>query len=511
MPEIKCPHCGTTFTVDQTEYSRLLSNVKDDAFHAELEARSNALSEKEEVERRLLAKDYETQTKDLEAKLKEQETKTLMEKKALEEELTRQKAQAKMDTDLALANEKARYAEEFQQAQSQIEALKSQIALKDKDLEAKLKEQESKALMEKKALEDELARQKEQAQKEIELALANEKARYAESFQQANFQIESLKNQIALKDKDAQLQREKDAQEKVNALLSLQNELELQKRERTLAENEIKKGYEDRLRAAQAETDYYKDLKARMSTKMVGETLEQHCLIEFNKIRTTAFPNAYFEKDNDASEGSKGDFIFRETDPDGIEILSIMFEMKNELDETATKHKNEDFFAKLDKDRKTKKCEYAVLVSLLEEDNDFYNAGIADVSFRYEKMYVIRPQCFIPMITLLRNAALKSQDYRRELAQQRTANIDVTKFENKLLDFQEKFGRNYELAKNHFEKAIVEIDNTISHLQKVRDSLTKSSDQLKHANDKAQDLSVKKLTYDNPTMKKAFEDAKENN
>ena len=442
MPEIKCPHCGTTFTVDQTEYSRLLSNVKDDAFHAELEARSNALKEKEEVERRLIEQNYEAKAKDLEAKLKEQEAKAAMEKKALEDELARQKDQAKKDTDLALANERAKNAEDIQQAKSQ---------------------------------------------------------------------IENLKNQIALKDKDAELQREKDAKEKENALNTLQNKLELEKKERALSETQIKQGYEERLRVAKEETEYYKDLKSRMSTKMVGETLEQHCLIEFNKIRMTAFPNAYFEKDNDASDGSKGDFIFRETDTDGTEIVSIMFEMKNELDNTAAKHKNEDFFAKLDKDRKTKKCEYAVLVSLLEEDNDFYNAGIADVSFRYEKMYVIRPQCFIPMITLLRNAALKSQSYRHELALTRAANIDVTNFENKLIDFQEKFGKNYESAKSHFDTAIEEIDKTIAHLQKVRDNLTTSSNQLRLANDKAQDLSVKKLTHGNPTMKKAFEDAKENN
>ena len=442
MPEIKCPHCGTTFTVDQTEYSRLLSNVKDDAFHAELEARSIAMKEKEEVERRLIEQNYEAKAKDLEAKLKEQEAKAAMEKKALEDELARQKDQAKKDTDLALANERAKNAEDIQQAKSQ---------------------------------------------------------------------IENLKNQIALKDKDAELQREKDAKEKENALNTLQNKLELEKKERALSETQIKQGYEERLRVAKEETEYYKDLKSRMSTKMVGETLEQHCLIEFNKIRMTAFPNAYFEKDNDASDGSKGDFIFRETDTDGTEIVSIMFEMKNELDDTSAKHKNEDFFAKLDKDRKTKKCEYAVLVSLLEEDNDFYNAGIADVSFRYEKMYVIRPQCFIPMITLLRNAALKSQSYRHELALTRAANIDVTNFENKLIDFQEKFGKNYESAKSHFDTAIEEIDKTIAHLQKVRDNLTTSSNQLRLANDKAQDLSVKKLTHGNPTMKKAFEDAKENN
>ncbi len=439
MPEIKCPHCGTTFTVDESEYHRLLTSVKDDAFHAELEARSKELQAREESERKLLAKDYEAKAKELEAKLKEQEAKANLEKKSLQEALNRAREEGKKETELALAKEEAKKAEALNDAQARINALKADLSLKDKDAE-----------------------------------LALEKAK-------------------------------KESQER---LLSLQNDLELERKDRALAESKIKDTYEAQLKLAKEETEHYKDLKARMTTKMVGETLEQHCLIEFNKIRMTAFPNAYFEKDNDDSSGSKGDFIFREVDPDGTEILSIMFEMKNEIEETQAKHKNEDFFNKLDKDRKNKKCEYAVLVSLLEADSDYYNAGIVDVSYRYEKMYVIRPQCFIPMITLLRNAALKSQSYRHELALQRAANIDVTNFEEKLLDFQDRFGKNYESAKKNFDTAIEEIDKTITHLQKVKDSLTTSSNQLRLANDKAQDLSVKKLTRGNPTMKKAFEDAK---
>ena len=245
-----------------------------------------------------------------------------------------------------------------------------------------------------------------------------------------------------------------------------------------------------------------------MSTKLVGETLEQHCMIEFNKLRMTAFPKAYFEKDNDASGGSKGDFIYRETDENGTEIISIMFEMKNENDTTATKHKNEDFLKELDKDRREKNCEYAVLVSMLEADNEYYNAGIVDVSYRYEKMYVVRPQCFIPIITLLRNAAFNAAQYKQELALVRTQNVDVTNFEDKLLDFQEKFGKNYALANERFNKAIEEIDKTIDYLNKVKNDLLGADRNLRLANDKAQDLTIKKLTHNNPTMKALFEESK---
>lgn len=250
---------------------------------------------------------------------------------------------------------------------------------------------------------------------------------------------------------------------------------------------------------------YYKDLKAKMSTKMVGETLEQHCEVMFNQLRPTAFKNAYFEKDNDAKTGSKGDYIYRECDENGVEIISIMFEMKNEMDETATKHKNEDFFKELDKDRKEKKCEYAVLVSLLESDSELYNAGIVDVSYRYDKMYVVRPQCFIPIITLLRNAAMNALAYKKELAIVRNQDIDITNFEDNLLQFKDAFSKNYELAHSHFDKAIDEIDKTIQHLEKVKKELQGSDNQLRIANNKVDDVSVKKLTKDNPTMRAKFE------
>ena len=249
---------------------------------------------------------------------------------------------------------------------------------------------------------------------------------------------------------------------------------------------------------------YYKDLKTRMSTKMVGETLEQHCEIQFNQLRATAFKNAYFEKDNDARTGSKGDYIYRECDENDVEIISIMFEMKNEMDETATKHKNEDFFKELDKDRREKKCEYAVLVSLLEADSELYNGGIVDVSYKYDKMYVVRPQCFIPIITLLRNAAMNALIYKQELEVVKNQDIDISRFEDNLLQFKNDFGRNYNLAHSHFDKAIDEIDKTIDHLQKVKKELMGSDNQLRIANNKVDEVSVKKLTKDNPTMQAKF-------
>jgi len=249
---------------------------------------------------------------------------------------------------------------------------------------------------------------------------------------------------------------------------------------------------------------YYRDFKARQSTKMVGESLEQHCLTEFNRIRATAFRNAYFEKDNDARTGSKGDFIFRESTEEGTEILSIMFEMKNEMDETATKHRNEDFLKELDKDRREKGCEYAVLVTLLEPDSELYNSGIVDVSYRYPKMYVIRPQFFIPLISILRNAALNAVEYRQQLAVIQNQNIDITNFESEMNDFKDRFNRNYELASRRFKEAIDEIDKTITHLQKTKDALLSSENNLRLANNKAQDLSIKRLTKNNPTMQAKF-------
>ena len=286
------------------------------------------------------------------------------------------------------------------------------------------------------------------------------------------------------------------------------NKLEVSEAETKSREVVLKEKYEGALALKDEQISQLKDFKAKQSTKMVGESLEQFCHDEFDKIRMTAFPNAYFEKDNDAKTGSKGDFIFKETDENGVEIVSIMFEMKNEMDTTATKHKNEDFFKELDKDRNEKKCEYAVLVSMLEADSGLYNTGIVDVSHRYPKMYVIRPQFFIPIITLLRNAAMKSLETKRELALVKEQNIDITHFEENIEAFKTGFARNFELAKKKFDTAIEEIDKTIEHLQKTKEALTRSSENLRLANDKADGLTVKRLTRGNPTMQKKFEDLK---
>lgn len=284
----------------------------------------------------------------------------------------------------------------------------------------------------------------------------------------------------------------------------LANKLVSKDAEKQLLESSLKDKYESELKSKDEMIAYYKDMKAKLSTKMVGETLEQHCEIEFNKLRATAFPNAYFEKDNDARSGSKGDYVYRETDDAGNEIISIMFEMKNEGDETATKHRNEDFLRELDKDRNEKKCEYAILVSLLEADNELYNSGIVDVGHKYPKMYVIRPQFFIPMITLLRNAALNSLKYKSELALVKAQNVDITNFEDNMNKFKEGFARNYDLASRKFKTAIDEIDKTIDHLQKTKDALLSSENNLRLANNRAEDLTIKRLTRGNPTMAAKF-------
>ena len=294
-------------------------------------------------------------------------------------------------------------------------------------------------------------------------------------------------------------------------IVSLNNKIDLNKKEAEIKQNNLIEQQRLELKAKDEQIAYYKDMKLKLSTKLVGESLEQHCQNAFNSIRMTAFPHAYFEKDNDSSSGEKGDFIFKEYTEEGAELISIMFEMKNENDETATKHKNEDFFTKLDKDRKTKNCEYAILVSMLEPESELYNAGIVDVSYKYPKMYVVRPQCFIPIITLLRNASLNASKYKNELMIARNQSIDVTNFENSLLDFQDKFNKNYNLASQRFNSAIEEIDKTIDHLNKVKEGLLGADRNLRLANDKAQDLSIKKLTRNNPTMKEAFDKVKNEN
>lgn len=325
--------------------------------------------------------------------------------------------------------------------------------------------------------------------------------------------IQELQSRLEQKDSERELAitkavAQKDAQlgEKQLEISRLSSAIESSKNQYALQERTIKEGFETQLRLRDEEIERLKDFKAKQSTKMVGESLEQFCFDEFNKIRMTAFPTAYFEKDNDARSGSKGDFIYRECDENGVEIISIMFEMKNEMETTATKHKNEDFFKELDKDRREKNCEYAVLVSLLEADSDYYNAGIVDVSYQYEKMYVVRPQCFIPIITLLRNASLNSLKYKQQMEVMRNQNIDITNFEASLNDFKNDFAYNVDQAHKRFDEAIKGIDDTMNKLQKIRDALTKSDDQLRRANNKVEAVSIKKLTKGNPTMAAKFDE-----
>ena len=335
---------------------------------------------------------------------------------------------------------------------------------------------------------------------DFEKALADKERELAEK----DLEIAHLKSQIEITKNSTDLTVKTAVQEHEKTILELKNQLQLETTQWELKEKALSEQHTAELRQKDEEIAYYKDFKVRQSTKMIGESLEQHCETEFNKLRATAFQNAYFEKDNDARTGSKGDFIYREASDDGVEFISIMFEMKNEMDTTATKHKNEDFFKELDKDRREKNCEYAVLVTMLEADNEFYNSGIVDVSYKYPKMYVVRPQFFIPIITVLRNAALNSLKYRTELAQIREQNIDITHFEEDLNDFKDKFARNYRLASEKFQKAIEEIDKTIDHLQKTKEALLSSENNLRLANNKAEDLTIKRLTRNNPTMAKKF-------
>jgi len=340
------------------------------------------------------------------------------------------------------------------------------------------------------------------AQKETEIAKKDAEIAELKAKLSAGETEKKLAVTQALNDK------EKEISEKNTRITELQGKLQTSETQFQLNEKSIREQYEAKLKLKDEQIEYYKDFKARQSTKMVGESLEQHCLTQFNTLRMTAFPNAYFEKDNDAATGSKGDFIFRESSEDGTEFISIMFEMKNEADETKTKHKNEDFFKELDKDRSEKKCEYAVLVSMLEMDNEYYNSGIVDVSYKYPKMYVIRPQFFIPMITLLRNAALNSLKYRQELEVVRNQQLDIIHFEENMNAFKTGFERNYELASRRFGEAIGEIDKSIAQLQKVKEALTSSERNLRLANDKAQDLTIKKLTKNSPSIKAMFDEIK---
>ena len=418
------------------------------------------------------------------------------------------------EADYAFIVNQVRNAEFNNELKRRVEALHQQHQMEQEREEAKLETKHQQEL-----------NQKESAMKQLELEMARLKKDLQAAEQQKNAAV-----QLALAEKEKQIGQlraqlsESESKEKVAVLkeqqrygealkqkeleiAGLKSGVEAQKLETASKLAAQKDKYESELRMVREQVDYYKDMKTRLSTKMVGETLEIHCSTEFNRVRPL-FPNAYFEKDNDASGGSKGDFIFRDYE-DGIEYVSIMFEMKNELDETATKHKNEDFFRKLDADRTAKNCEFAVLVSLLEPDSELYNTGIVDVSYRFPKMYVIRPQFFIPLITLLVQTSKKSVEYKKQLVIAQNQSVDVRNFEQQLMDFKDKFGRNYRIASEKFQKAIEEIDKSIDHLQKIKDALIGSENNLRLANDKAEDLTIKKLTRGNPTMKELFDQAKE--
>ena len=399
--------------------------------------------------------------------------------------LTALKKEQESSKELALANLEKQLYEEMMKIKIEKELLASKI----------------------KEFDETLSRSNETTKKNLALEHSLEKAMLENKIKQLEDSLESEKKLIAL---DITKQKDQELNQKVTNLTSqinnLQTELKLVNSKHLINEQALKENYEHQLKLKEETIDFYKDLKLKISTKMLGETLEQHCEIEFEKLRATAFKNAYFEKDNEVKEGSKGDYIFRDYEEDKTEIISIMFEMKNQAETTTTKKKNEDFLKELDKDRKLKGCEYAVLVSLLETDNELYNQGIVDFSHKYEKMYVIRPQFFIPIITLLRDAARNASNYNRELSVIRNQNIDVSNFENELNDFKDKFSRNYRLASERFNEAIKEIDKTIDSLVKTKNALLSSENNLRLANNKAEELTVKKLTRNNPTMKKAFDE-----
>lgn len=404
------------------------------------------------------------------------------------------------------------FEEELNERKAQFQReLESAVKLAKADTEKKLLEQVNQLKMANANLETRIQSSEEEKKQAVQSTRAAVEKEYTSKISELTLSKTKLENDLKLKDTENKLAVEQAISAKDKTIDSLSNELSLKEKEFQLKETSMKESYESKLKDKDEQIAYYKDFKARQSTKMIGESLEQHCSTEFNKLRSL-FKNCYFEKDNDAKTGSKGDFIFRAyaDDEHTSEIVSIMFEMKNEADQTATKHKNEDFFKELDKDRREKKCEYAVLVSLLELDNEYYNVGIVDVSYQYEKMYVIRPQFFIPLITLIKDLASKSLEYKNELELVRSQNIDITHFEQNINTFKDSFSRNYRLASERFAKAIEEIDKTIDHLQKTKEHLLKTEDNLRLANNKAQDLTIKKLTHKNPTMAKMFDDLKKN-
>jgi hypothetical protein len=461
MHEIICPHCGKAFKIDEAGYADILKQVRDSEFDKQLHERLG-LAE---------------QDKQNAVELAQSKVASEMQKAAAAKDTEIQELKARLDSG-EIAHKLA-MAEALNALEKERDTLASELeqAKHDKHAASKLAEAR---------LVNEL--QKAAASKDAEIQELKSKLDTIEVVQK-----------LAITEAVNAVEKERD---------ELKSGLERMELEKQLAEKSLKDKYETQIKDRDDTIERLRDMKARLSTKMVGETLEQHCETEFNRIRATAFPRAYFEKDNDARTGSKGDYIFRDSVEAGTEVVSIMFEMKNESDETAAKKKNEDFLKELDKDRTEKGCEYAVLISLLEPDSELYNSGIVDVSHRYPKMYVVRPQFFIPIITLLRNAAQNSLKYKTELALVKAQNIDITNFENELEVFKTGFARNYELASKKFKTAIEEIDKTIDHLQKTKDALLGSENNLRIANNKADDLTVKKLTKGNPTMAAKFAELK---
>lgn len=512
MSQIKCPNCGTVFQVDESQYHEILQQVRNEEFEKELNERQKNSNQ---IIQSKLEKEYESKLNQKTLEIKELQANKELEIKQLqsdfnqkqndkEQEVISLKEKLEANTQLTKSETQKEYQEQLNQKDLEISKLNAkldQILSQNKINESKT-EQEYKLQLQ--AKENEIQALKNNISNNEKVLKANLENTYQSKLNEKNLEIQSLKQDI---DK-AKVENELNVK---SIKQDLQNQIEQDKMKYQLQEKNLQEKYDTLLQTKDEQIAYYKDFKLKQSTKMIGESLEQHCEIEFNKLRATGFQNAYFEKDNDARTGSKGDYIYRELDENGIEIISIMFEMKNENDKTATKHKNEDFLKELDKDRNEKNCEYAVLVSMLEPENELYNTGIVDKSHRYPKMYVIRPQFFIPMITILRNAALNSLQYKNELQLVRNQNIDITNFEESMNDFKQKFSRNYELASKKFNIAIEEIDKTISHLQKTKEALLSSERQLQLANNKAEDLTIKRLTRNNPTMKQKFDELKKDN
>lgn len=536
MNEIKCPHCGKVFQVDERGFADILRQVRTAEFDKEIAQREGMLQEQNAQAVKLAVakaqQDAQAKTAQRDARIAELETRLAAEKREreqaekssqiehaneLEAALAKKQAEIvqlqadvkKLSADhdaqnrIAKAEHERLLSDATAQRDAEIAALRQQISSQESAFKQQLESQVQQYSQKIAADKAESARVAAEESAKLQQTIVAQKQRLESQTQQ--FRAEK---ELAVSEARAAAERQRDelaAQVKLQEARAAQEQAALREKmtNELAAKDELIK-YKDE------EIARVKEMKARLSTKMVGESLERHCETEFNKIRATAFPHAYFEKDNNVVDGTKGDFVFRETDPaTGEEVVSIMFEMKNENDETRTKHKNEDFFAKLDSDRKKKGCEYAVLCTMLEPENELYNEGIVDVSYRYEKMYVIRPQFFIPIISILRNAALSALQYKTELAEVRNQNIDITNFENSMEDFKTKFARNYDLASRKFQTAIDEIDKTIDHLQKTKEALLGSERNLRLANDKAQDLTIKKLTRKNPTMKAKFAALKE--